>query len=103
MIHQMLGRKYPSSGQGSEDVEKSSLIDYYLDEWHAEKYPEWIENETAGEMKVISAYGLKDAPGGLSNKAWCDKKGIRLLYSIEAVVNDSDYLIVLSPIIQNIT
>jgi len=73
------------------------FIDYFLDEWHAEKYPAWIETASAGRMKVAYAYGMVDKPGGLSNAEWCAKKGIELLPSIEAVVERSDYLIVLSP------
>lgn len=78
-------------------MKKIGFIDYYLDEWHAEKYPEWIENATGGEMKVTYAYGKKDAVNGISNAAWCEKKGIQLLSSIEAVVDLSDYIVVLSP------
>ncbi|WP_331436846.1 hypothetical protein [Gordoniibacillus kamchatkensis] len=78
-------------------MKKIGFIDYYLDEWHAEKYPQWIEDATGGRMKVCYAYGKKDAEGGLSNAEWCGKKSIELLSSIEAVVDNSDYLIVLSP------
>lgn len=78
-------------------MKKIGFIDYFLDEWHAEKYPEWIEAASGGEMKVTYAYGKKDSDKGLSNADWCGKKGIRLLDSIEAVVEKSDYLVVLSP------
>lgn len=73
------------------------FIDYYLDEWHAEKYPEWIESASEGRMKVTYAYGMTNLEGKQSNAAWCEKKGIQLLDSIESVVEQSDYLIVLSP------
>lgn len=73
------------------------FIDYYLDEWHANKYPEWIEQASGGTMKVACAYGLNDVPGRLDNAAWAAKMGIELLDSIEAVVERSDCLIVLSP------
>ncbi|AJY74305.1 hypothetical protein [Paenibacillus beijingensis] len=76
---------------------KIGFIDYFLDEWHAEKYPEWIESATDGKMKVTYAYGKTDSTTGLSNADWCEKKRIQLLDSIEAVVEQSDYLIVLSP------
>ncbi|MCY9667986.1 hypothetical protein M5X11_24195 [Paenibacillus alginolyticus] len=78
-------------------MKKIGFIDYYLDEWHAEKYPEWIENASNGVMKVTYAYGKKDSEKGLSNADWCEKKGIQLLCSIDEVVEKSDYLIVLSP------
>jgi hypothetical protein len=40
---------------------------------------------------------MKDSDTGSSNKDWCSEKGIQLLDSIEAVVDQSDYLVVLSP------
>ncbi|MDR6879806.1 Gfo/Idh/MocA family oxidoreductase [Bacillus sp. 3255] len=73
------------------------FIDYFLDEWHAEKYPAWIEAASGNRMKVAYAYGKTNVEGKLTNAAWCEKKGIQLLESAEAVVERSDYLIVLSP------
>ncbi|MFB9755159.1 hypothetical protein ACFFNY_26595 [Paenibacillus hodogayensis] len=73
------------------------FIDYFLDEWHAEKYPAWIEAASGGELRVAYAYGMTDKPGGLTNAQWCERKGIELLPTIEAVVDKSDFLIVLSP------
>ncbi|QHW35028.1 hypothetical protein GZH47_10775 [Paenibacillus rhizovicinus] len=73
------------------------FIDYFLDEWHAEHYPAWIEQASNGGMRVAYAYGKVDKPGGLTNAAWCGKKGIELLASVEEVVAKSDYLVVLSP------
>jgi hypothetical protein len=78
-------------------MKKIGFIDYYLDEWHANHYPAWIENTTGGAMKVAYAYGKKDADNGLDNATWARNNGIELLDSIEAVVEKSDYLIVLSP------
>jgi hypothetical protein len=68
-----------------------------LDEWHANKYPDWIHTASNGRMKVTYAYGKVDSPTGLSNAEWCEQKGIQLLGSIEEVVAKSDYIIVLSP------
>lgn len=78
-------------------MKKVGFIDYFLDEWHAEKYPEWIEEASGGQIKVAYAYGKIDSPSGITNAEWCNKKGIELLGSIEEVVERSDYLIVLSP------
>lgn len=78
-------------------MKRIGFIDYYLDEWHAEQYPAWIEEASGGRMKVTYAYGKKDSEQGLSNDDWCNKHGIQLLSSIEEVVEQSDYLIVLSP------
>ncbi|MBE7036613.1 MAG: hypothetical protein E7403_04905 [Ruminococcaceae bacterium] len=74
------------------------FIDYYLDEWHANNYPRIINERTNGEFQVRYAYAKIDSPiGGITNKEWSEKHGITLLDSIEAVVEKSDMLIVLSP------
>ncbi|UNK17099.1 hypothetical protein MNQ98_21815 [Paenibacillus sp. N3/727] len=78
-------------------MKKIGFIDYYLDEWHANKYPELIQGESGGEMQVAYAYGVKDAENGLSNAEWCRRNNVKLMNTIEEVVNESDYLIVLSP------
>lgn len=77
---------------------KIGFIDYYLDEWHANNYPEFIRRATDGEMKVCYAYGMIDGRNGLmTNAQWAAKYGVELLDSIEAVIEKSDCLVVLSP------
>lgn len=76
---------------------KIGFIDYYLDEFHANKYPAWIEEASGGRLKVAYAYGLKDKEDGLTNAEWSEKYGVQLLDTIEEVVASSDGLIVLSP------
>ena len=78
-------------------MKKIGFIDYYLDEWHANQYPDWIERASGGTMKVTCAYGKVDSPNGRGNAVWCRDMGIELLPSIEAVIDNSDYLIILSP------
>lgn len=78
-------------------MKKIGFIDYFLDEWHANKYPEWIRSISGGRMQVTCAYGEKDADNGLTNAEWCLQNDIKLLDTIEEVVNDSDYLVILSP------
>ncbi len=74
------------------------FIDYYLDEWHANNYPEFIKNASNDRYGVCYAYGKIDSPnGGMTNKEWAEKYGIELLGSIEEVIEKSDVLIVLSP------
>jgi len=36
------------------------FIDYFLDEWHANKYPAMIKERTNGEFQVKYAYGKVD-------------------------------------------
>lgn len=78
-------------------MKKIGFIDYYLDEFHADKYPNWIKEASNGKMEVAYAYGKIDKPDGKSNAKWCDEQGIELLSTIEEVVEKSDYLVVLSP------
>ncbi len=78
---------------------KAGFIDYYLDEWHAQNYPKWIEDISGGRFKVTAAYG--DVEGNLfgrrSNQDFCDAYGIELMPTIEALIDAVDCLIVLSP------
>lgn len=79
-------------------MKKVGFIDYYLDEWHANNYPEKIHNASNGRFEVSYAYGMIDSPkGGLTNKEWAEKYNVQLLKTIEEVVEKSDVLIVLSP------
>lgn len=78
-------------------MKKIGFIDYYLDEFHADKYPAWIEQASGGAMKVAYAYGKKDKEDGINNKDWCQAHGITQVASIEELIELSDYIIVLSP------
>lgn len=77
---------------------KIGFIDYYLDEWHANNYPQMLRDNSGGEMEVCFAYGQITSPvTGMTSKEWCEKYGICLCESIEEVVEKSDALVVLSP------
>ncbi len=82
-------------------MKKIGFIDYFLDEWHANNYPEFIKTASNGEFEVAYAWGMIDPPseldGKLSNKEWSEKYGITLCETMEEVIEKSDYLIVLSP------
>lgn len=79
-------------------MKKVGFIDYYLDEWHANNYPAMIAEQSEGRYQVCYAYGMIDSPkGGMTNMQWAAQYGVALLDSIEAVIEKSDVLIVLSP------
>lgn len=79
-------------------MKKIGFIDYYLDEWHANNYPEYIKRQSGGRYEVCCAYGKIDSPiGGMTNEEWSKKQNIPLVKSIEEVIEKSDVLIVLSP------
>ncbi len=76
------------------------FIDYFLDEWHANNYPEWIKEaaENAGaDVRLAYAWAEKDAENGLTTKAWCEKYGLTECKSLEEICEKSDFLIILSP------
>ncbi len=77
---------------------KLGFIDYYLDEWHANNYPQWISEASNGDMEVAYAWALADSPkGGLTTAEWCKKFGVEQCATMEELIEKSDGLIVLSP------
>ena len=77
---------------------KIGFVDYYLDEWHANNYPQWIRKASGGTMEVSLAFGLIDSPiGGRTNAQWCADMGIPQAKSIAEVVEACDAIVVLSP------
>jgi len=78
---------------------KVGFIDYYLDEWHANNYPNWLKEASKGEIEVAYAYGLIDSPheGGRTSAQWCAEMGVALCCSMDELIEKSDVLVVLSP------
>ena len=78
------------------------FIDYFLSEWHANNYPEWIKNAGAvsGEEFVVKyAWAEIDRSpyDGVTTDEWCEKYGAIKCASIEELCEKSDYIVVLSP------
>jgi hypothetical protein len=80
-------------------VKKIGFIDYYLDEWHANNLPKWVDDASGGRAKVCYAWGEIDSPNakGRTGRAWAQEMGVELCASIEEVIQKSDCLVVLSP------
>lgn len=81
-------------------MKKIGFIDFYLDEWHANNYPQWIrDNCRANGRDCILSYAWADMarPEGLDTAAWCDKYKVDALSTIDELVEKSDYILVLSP------
>ena len=77
---------------------KLGFIDYYLDEWHANNYPRFINDCVGDEIKVAYAYGMIASPKTQkTSEQWCSEHGVELCSSIEEVIEKSDGLVVLSP------
>lgn len=79
-------------------MKKIGFIDYFLDEWHANNYPAMIRELSGGDMEVQYAYAHIPAPEGrISNEQWSENNNIKLVATIEELIEKSDYIIVLSP------
>lgn len=82
----------------SESIKKIGFIDYYLDEWHANHYPEWIRQLSNGAYAVSYAYAEIDSPlGGRSTAQWCRDMQIQQCLTAQELTQKSDFIIVLSP------
>lgn len=76
------------------------FIDFYIDEWHANNYPTWIQEDSVSAGRDCGlAYAWADTvmPGGQDTNEWCNKHGVKVLSTVEELVEKSDYIIVLSP------
>ncbi|MCI8633721.1 MAG: Gfo/Idh/MocA family oxidoreductase [Lachnospiraceae bacterium] len=79
-------------------IKAIGLIDYYLDEWHANHYPQWIHQLSNGCCEAAYAYAQMDAPsGGRSTQQWCADMQIQRCETIAELIQKSDYIMVLSP------
>ena len=81
-------------------MKKIGFIDFFLDEWHANNYPQWIRDDCAAsgrDVDVAYAWADTSRPGELDTAIWCKKYQVEPLASMEELVEKSDYIIVLSP------
>lgn len=83
-------------------MKKIGFIDYYLSEWHANNYPQWIReaNEALGtDYEVAYAWGELDLSPkyGETSAQWCEKMGVELCATLEEVCEKSDVLLILAP------
>lgn len=77
-------------------MKKIGFVDYFLDEWHANNYPEWIKAKNKG-FEVAYAYGEVDKLNGKSTEQWCEDNGIERCKTIEELCEKSDVIAILSP------
>jgi len=79
---------------------KIGFIDYYIDEWHANNYPQWIREQAAAtgqEIDVAYVWAETVREGGMDTAEWCERYKVELTDTLEELVERSDCLIVLSP------
>jgi len=80
-----------------ERMKTIGFVDYYLDEWHANMYPNWIRTASQGAWDVTLAWEEIAKPGGKGIDTWCAEQGVRKAGSIAQVVSECDAIVVLSP------
>jgi len=83
-------------------MKKIGFIDFYLSEWHANNYPQWIREccEKNGlEYEVAYAWGEEEISlrDGKSNTDWCRENGVTMCSTIEECCEKSDVLLILAP------
>jgi len=80
-------------------MKRIGYIDYYLDEWHALNYPQWIREESDGAWAVTAAWADIEGTtfGRRTNRETADALGIELVSDLDRLIAASDALIGLSP------
>ncbi len=79
-------------------MKRIGFIDYYIDEWHANNYPNWIRNSSRKDQFELGlAWQEMTPPGKRSLEAWCQEFGMQPAASAAQVVEESDCIVVLSP------
>lgn len=83
-------------------MKKIGFVDYYISEWHANNYPDWIKmaNKKLGTDFVLSyAWAQKDVSpnDNVTTDEWCEKYGVKKCNTIEELCEKSDYILILAP------
>ena len=77
------------------------FADYYLNNWHADHYPEFLREAIAFygyDARVTHAYGIHDRPpeGGIPTEEWCFQRNIQPAGSMEELVDQADAIMVIA-------
>lgn len=78
------------------------FADYYISEWHANHYPEWIRKaseELGYDFEVKYAWAEKDVSDvdGKTTDDWCREYGVEKCATLEEICEKSDCILVLAP------
>lgn len=78
---------------------KIGLIDFYLNNWHTDHYPDYMAlaaQRYGVDIAITDACALRSAPeGALTNEAWCEWKGIRLAGDEQELIDRIDGIMVM--------
>ena len=83
-------------------MKKIGFIDYYISEWHANNYPNWMADACAKlgyDYKVAYAWAEMDKSplDGVTTAEWCEKFGAEKCETIEELCEKSDVIVILAP------
>ena len=83
-------------------MKKIGFIDFYISEWHANNYPEWIKNACKKfglDYEIAYAWAEQDISPvtGESTDEWCARMNVTRCATIEEVCEKSDYILILAP------
>ena len=78
------------------------FVDYYISEWHANNYPEWIKQASKAvgeEFEVRYAWAERDDSlfDGATTEEWCEKFGVERCATIAELCEKSDFICILAP------
>ena len=83
-------------------MKKIGFIDYYISEWHANNYPEWIKQANAElgydyELCYAFAEEYVSPVDGVNTDEWCEKMCVTRCHTAEELCEKSDVIIILAP------
>lgn len=83
-------------------MKKIGFVDYYISEWHANNYPDWIKlaNKKLDTNFVLSyVWAQRDVSpiDNITTDEWCQKYGAEKCDTIEELCEKSDYILILAP------
>ncbi|HBC89027.1 MAG TPA: oxidoreductase [Lentisphaeria bacterium] len=76
---------------------KIGFIDLFIDEWHANNYPNWFKTSNLSSEFEVSLAWEQAPAGGKPLNEWCQAMGITAGKSIEQVVENCDVICILAP------
>lgn len=76
---------------------KIGFIDYYLDEYHANHYPQWLKNVANRDFELYAWAEIDSPKGGLTTHQWCAEYGVSRVDSLRELCDICDCIMILSP------
>ncbi len=82
-------------------MKKIGFVDYYISEWHANNYPDWMAacENLGGEYKIAYAWAELDVSpeDGVTTAQWCEKYGAEKCDTLDELCEKSDVIVILAP------